>query len=187
LFLSDKKKLSDLKGKARGKDLVDYFTADDLSELSKKFIDYGAKIVTLKCGHRGFYLKTTGRSEMAGIKGANCGAVGQWADCELWSGVYQVDKIASATGAGDASIAGFLAAFLKGKSPEIAVKCACALGAQNVTAMDAISGIKGWNYTMKMVNRREPRVKDVGLKSSKWCFDEKYGLWRKTADQRELI
>ena len=51
------------------------------------------------------------------------------------------DRILSATGAGDTSIAAFIKAMLEKRSPEECVKLAAATGASCVTAYDTVSGL----------------------------------------------
>lgn len=67
---------------------------------------------------------------------------------EEWSGMqgfeysYLADKVVSGTGAGDTSIAAFLASVLEGKSLSRSLQMATAEGASCVTAFDALSGLK---------------------------------------------
>ena len=55
---------------------------------------------------------------------------------------FKADVVRSATGAGDTSIAAFLAAVLEGKGPAACIALAAAEGACCVTAYDALSGLK---------------------------------------------
>ncbi len=54
---------------------------------------------------------------------------------------------------GDSSIAGFLSAFLKGETIENSIRIACAVGGLNITAFDALSGLKSWDETVKMIKK----------------------------------
>ncbi len=104
----------------------------------------GAKIVGLKLGSRGMYLRT-GR---AGCHRDRSGGPGlsnpdAWAGVELWAPCFKVD-VAGTTGSGDATIAGFLAGLLRGLPVEEALTMAVAVGACKVEAVDALSGIRGW-------------------------------------------
>jgi len=56
------------------------------------------------------------------------------------------------TGAGDATIAGFLAALLRDLPPDEAMNAALAVGACNVEAADALSGIRSWCETLQRIN-----------------------------------
>ena len=126
-------------------------TMDDmiLPMLGDKLIEYGAKIAVIKCGVRGYYIKTAEKLEGFGRVAP--------ADLEEWSGrefffeSYHVDNIMSATGSGDSSIAGFLSSFLNGDSIYECVKTGCATGAENLTALDALSGIKSMEETRQLM------------------------------------
>lgn len=58
-----------------------------------------------------------------------------------------MEHVASATGAGDAAIAGFLAAWLRDEPPKRCMTFLTAVGAQNLSAMDSVSGLKSWEET----------------------------------------
>ena len=82
----------------------------------------GAKTVLIKCGPDGLYYKS--------------------ADEEGFQPAFKVPFVASATGAGDTSIAAFLYAILEGKTVSESAAFASAEGACCVTAYDTISGLK---------------------------------------------
>jgi sugar/nucleoside kinase (ribokinase family) len=116
----------------------------DLRHLADRCLDMGARVVVIKCGHVGAYLKTHGPA------GAFLRATAQpeaWGQCEILEPACRVEHVASATGAGDAAIAGFLAAWLRGEPPERCMTFLTAVGAQNLSAMDSVSGLKSWEET----------------------------------------
>ena len=76
-----------------------------------------------------------------------------WAGQELWAPCFQV-QVAGTTGAGDATLAGFLSALLRDLPPRQAVIAAVAVGACNVEAVDTISGIRPWEETLGPRRRR---------------------------------
>ncbi|OGF47991.1 MAG: hypothetical protein A2452_04885 [Candidatus Firestonebacteria bacterium RIFOXYC2_FULL_39_67] len=175
LYTLNKKRYYEIKKAAGSKDPVDFFTLKDLTRVADTLLDYGVKIAVIKCGHRGYYLKTAGKAiiEKLPVKIKN------WAKKEIWTPCFHVEKAASATGAGDASIAGFLTAFVKGESAITAVKCATAAGAQNVTKMDALSGIKDWKTTIKMAQSKKLKIKYFKINDKKWIFNKKDRIWIK--------
>ncbi|MGC8782667.1 MAG: PfkB family carbohydrate kinase, partial [Anaerolineae bacterium] len=85
-------------------------------------------------------------------------------------------EVAGTTGAGDATIAGFLAALLRGLGPAEAVTAAVAVGACNVEAADALSGLRPWDETMRRVAAGWPR-RELRLDATGWRFDAGHGLW----------
>ncbi len=123
-----------IQNKSGHNDAVDYYKQSDISNIAKTFIRYGAKNVLLKCGHRGLYFTDKNK--------------------EIWSPSYKAKKIVSATGSGDCAVAGFLAGVLKGASVENSMKYANAAGLLNLSAYDAVSGIKNWNQILKTVKNR---------------------------------
>ena len=110
--------------------------------LADRLLAMGCRIVLIKCGTGGMLLRTAGRDAVAGV-GARLGL-----DADAWCGrtvfqpCFRAEVVRSATGAGDTSIAAFLAAVLEGKGPDACAALAAAEGACCVTAYDALSGLK---------------------------------------------
>ena len=105
-----------------------------------------------------------------------------WSERELWCPAYAVRDLASATGSGDSSIAGFLAAFLRGESIEMALKYATCLGWQNVQVPDAVSGIRSLEETIELVGRKMPLI-DANLSATGWTWCEEHGVWAAPGDR----
>jgi sugar/nucleoside kinase (ribokinase family) len=100
-----------------------------------------------------------------------------WADQELWAPSYQV-VVVGTTGSGDAAIAGFISGLLRGLSPEETLKAASAVGACNVEAADALSGIRSWEATLA----REAdgwQQNPLQLPNHDWLWDGEHALWKK--------
>ena len=68
----------------------------------------------------------------------------EWRDREVVSPCFRARRVAGTTGAGDCTIAGFLAALLRGDGPVPAATSATAVGASSVEAPDATSGVPPW-------------------------------------------
>ena len=68
-----------------------------------------------------------------------------WASRELWCPAYRVEHIETATGSGDSSIAGFLAALVRGHGVEDALHLANCAGCHNLSGPDAVSGLRDWD------------------------------------------
>ena len=101
-----------------------------------------------------------------------------WADLELRSACFEVGVVGT-TGSGDATIAGFLASVLKGLSPQGAITTAVAVGACNVEASDALSGLRSWDETLSRV-RGGWKHKDLAFQAPGW-IEVSDGLWQKSA------
>lgn len=164
---------------AGGDDILPLVTPQLLSDLSAELLALGVKVVGLKLGYRGFYLRTAGRSALEGM-GRGCPSnLAVWADRELWSPCFQVDVVGTA-GSGDATIAGFLTALLRDLSPIEAVTAAVAVGACNVEAADTLSGLRTWDETMRRVAAGWPKH-PLRLDAAGWCYDDQHGLWLRDA------
>jgi len=106
-----------------------------------------------------------------------------WADRELWAPCFQVDVVGT-TGAGDATVAGFLGGLLRDLAPEDVVTAAVAVGACNVEASDALSGIRPWEETMARVRAGWPR-RWFEMEAPGWHRDERHHLWVKERESCE--
>lgn len=103
---------------------------DDLKSLGERLLSMGAKAVLLKLGEFGAFY---------------------YSDIEAhYSPCFQVE-VKGAIGSGDCTIAGFLAAKLKGLSAKEALTVAVASGACNVEAFDSLSGIPEWDTLQKRI------------------------------------
>ena len=106
LFMLDRTRYEELKAIAGNKDITDIVDLDrDIKPLADKCMAMGVKVLLLKCGVPGLYMRTTGKesltviSEMTGIDAE------RWSGCDLFERSYVTDKVVSASGAGDTSIA----------------------------------------------------------------------------------
>ncbi len=110
-----------------------------LNDLSKKLLELGTKIVVIKLGQNGAYLRTSNIEADRLLQ--NIIEQREWSKMELHSPAYKVNVVGT-TGAGDASIAGFLAKFREGADPKSTLDFMCAVGASSTEAVDSTSGIK---------------------------------------------
>jgi sugar/nucleoside kinase (ribokinase family) len=163
---------------ARGS-LLDQITAALLADLSLELLDMGVKIVGFKLGDRGLYLRTGSEDRLALLGRARPPDFGRWSDREIWAPCFQVDAVGT-TGAGDATIAGFLAALLRGLPPEQTMTMAVAVGACNVEAADALSGLRSWEATAERVAADWPR-RDLCISEPGWQWDTATALWQRPA------
>ncbi len=86
-----------------------HITPHIVSEMGQQLLDMGARIVALKLGDRGLYLRTANAGVLSRMVSGRID-VGKWAERELWMPCFAADVVGT-TGAGDATIAGFLAGF----------------------------------------------------------------------------
>jgi sugar/nucleoside kinase (ribokinase family) len=147
-----------------------------LSDLGGELVGMGAGVVGLKLGSRGLYVRTGDEAALLGFGASRPLNPVAWAGRELWAPCFEVDVVGT-TGAGDATVAGFLSALLRGMSLEQAATGAVAVGACNVEAADALRGIRSWEETWRRVQSGWERHELV-LDAPGWEFDEQHGLWR---------
>lgn len=160
---------------ANGPSFLPLITPQLLSDTSHKLLQMGVKIVALKLGDRGLYLRTAGQPSIEALGRARPSDPASWADRELWTACFKVDVVGTA-GSGDATIAGFLSALLRGMSPEEAVTAAVAVGACNVEAADTLGGVRSWDETMRRIANGWERH-PLNLKAPRWHFDQEHQLW----------
>ncbi len=159
-----------------GDRLLENVTPQLLHDLSDRLIGMGPKIVGLKLGARGFYLRTAGKERLAQSGRAHPRDLQAWANSELWAPCFKV-QVAGTTGSGDATIAGFLSSLLRGLSAEEAARMAVAVGACNVEAPDALSRLQSWEDTSRRVAAGWEQL-ELNLDASGWAWDPHARLWK---------
>jgi len=130
--------------------------------LADRFLAMGCGVVLLKAGAAGIYLRSGGFSRIERIADLTGRADGDWACREIMAPALRMRKIVNTTGAGDASLGGFLAALMRQRGPEQALRAAVAVGAQSLRGPDASRGVGTWSETMAILKdnpghgRRQP-------------------------------
>jgi sugar/nucleoside kinase (ribokinase family) len=166
---------SDSSSSPAGGSLVHRVTPELLHNLSSQLLDMGVKIAGFKLGERGFYLRTAGQKALEGLGRGRPADLAAWAGQTLWAPAFKVE-VAGTTGAGDAAIAGLLSGLLRGLGPRQALSAAVAVGACNVEAADAQSGLRSWDDTLARIAAGWNRHA-LDLPSSDWRWDEVSGVW----------
>lgn len=176
LYMVRTETYQELRETAGGPSILPLIRPELLSDLSQELIALGAKFVVLKLGDRGLYLRTASHEKLATMGRAQPSDLATWANRELWATCFRAD-IVGTTGAGDATIAGFLSALLRELPPETALIAAVAVGACNVEAIDALGGIRSWDETWQRVREGWPHHELV-LEAPGWVYDAESQLWR---------
>jgi sugar/nucleoside kinase (ribokinase family) len=184
LFMIRRKTYEEMCAAISDSNILPLITPEILSDVSQELFEMGTRIVGLKLGYRGLYLRT-GNSALIKLMGRACPSnPDTWASKELWAPCFKV-KVAGTTGSGDATIAGFLAALLRDLSMEESLQLAVAVGACNVEAVDALSGICSWEATRaRLAAGWEQQSMD--LDRPDWKFDKSSGLWQGRATKEKL-
>lgn len=156
-FMLDRHRYEEWSERAAGKDMTEVLTPDDVKPLAEKAISMGAKVALVKCGALGMYYKTAEKEKMELLcKNLDLDIDG-WAEKEGFENSFVPEKILSATGAGDTSIAAFLVSILEGSGIEEAVQMALATGACCLAGYDALSGLKPLSELREKIGRGWPR------------------------------
>ena len=169
LFLIDRPRYDELS--ARG-DVLSQVDGPLLHRLSGQLLDWGSKIVVMKLGEHGLYLRTSG--DASNLPGLNK----QWSDRELIAPCFNVNVVGT-TGSGDCTIAGFLAGMFKGlPTPQAVMTAAVGVGACNVEVPDALSGVPTWEKLQTRLASGWKR-REVGLSLPGWTLDSSTQVWEK--------
>lgn len=145
-----------------------------LREITHWLIGAGAGAVLLKLGDEGAYLRTSGDAGRLPKLGSD------WVGRELLTSCYSV-HVSGATGAGDCTIAGMLAAIHAGWKPAEALNLAVAVGACSVEAPDATGGVRPLGKTLERIRGGwEKRPCEMSVDECHW--DAEAQLWAGAAD-----
>lgn len=144
-YMLDRDRFYEWQERAAGRDITEILDIEkDVKPLAEQCMDFGAKVLLIKCGAPGMYYRTADRRTIGKISSRVELNPNQWAGKEGFEKSYVPERILSGTGAGDTSIAAFLTAMLKGYSLERALQLSAATGASCVAAYDALSGLKSF-------------------------------------------
>ncbi len=147
---------------------------EEIVDLGERLVAMGAAIVGIKAGHYGLYLRTSSEQR---LRDAGPGLPEDrvaWAGREMWSSPFEVTVVGT-TGAGDATVAGFLFGLLSNMAPEATITAACAVGASCVETADATTSIRSWQTTRERMEggwRRWALLPGAG-----WTESRQRGVW----------
>ena len=154
-FMLDRVALEKVRARAQdGDPLAVLSVEEDVEPLADRAISLGAKVVLVKCGAKGLYYRTASREKMESLakksgmwlaeerNGDRCGLPEGWIDRKGFEKSYAPERVLSATGAGDTTIAAFLVAMLEGYPFERCLQLATATGASCVESYDALGGLR---------------------------------------------
>lgn len=173
LFMFHRQRFEDLSSEYG--DVLKGITPALLSDMGTELLEMGAKVVLLKLGHQGAYLRATNQGKLHAFGRGAPNSISKWADQELWSPCYQVDVVGT-TGSGDATIAGFLSAILRDLPPKEALNAAVAVGACNVEALDALSGLRSWEETITRIQDGWTKH-TLNIEAPGWVRNDQQALW----------
>lgn len=163
-FMLDRERFEEWQRCANGQDITDILDVErDIKPLADMCMKLGAKVLLIKCGALGMYYRTADRQNLEKIGKKAKINVENWANKEGFEESYVPETLVSGTGAGDTSIAAFLAAMLEGYSLEEAVQLAVAMGASCVSQHDAISGLRSFEELKQKIAQGWKKRSDINV------------------------
>lgn len=156
-------------------EILDQITPHLLEDLSGELLEMGVKIVVIKMGSRGVYLRTASEGALQSMGRARPLPERNWAGRERWIPCFKVGVVGT-TGSGDSTIAGFLAGLLRRVSIEEALTMAVAVGACNVEAADSLSGLRTWEATRERVKAGWVQL-PLAIDAPGWTWDKSTRMW----------
>jgi sugar/nucleoside kinase (ribokinase family) len=126
--------------------VFEHLTLAYLDGLADELLGMGVAIAGFKLGEYGLFLKAADPERLAPLHDRLGLDVNEWAQAQVYQQAFQVEVVGT-TGAGDSAYAALLTALLKRLAPAQAAQMACAVGACNVEAADASSGVRSWSAT----------------------------------------
>jgi sugar/nucleoside kinase (ribokinase family) len=181
LFMLRRERFHALTSRVGAAHLLDALTMEDVISLGDEARSLGAKIVILKLGTRGIYLRTGHQLSDLG-RGAPSN-LESWSGRQLWVPAFQPDRMVSTVATGDAAIAGFLAALLRDCPPAFALSIAAAVGACCVEASGALGGVQSWDDTLARLEAGWEHL-PLALGADGWAWDGRAAIWRGPVDRR---
>lgn len=150
---------------------------DDVRSLAQTLLSMGFAVVVIKLGLRGVYLATT--DDAANLAAWRIGA--EWRARELMVPCFHANFV-NASGAGDCTIAGFIASLAAGCGPEQALTVAVAAGAASAEAPDASSGVPSMSELQGRIAGGWERI-EGWAPGCDWTFDARAAVWNHAREE----
>lgn len=128
LFMLEPEAYAALNARAGSGGLIDAIDHAAFERLADRILLLGVKVLLIKAGHRGAYLRTAE-------------SPARWID----PFPVDPDRMINACGAGDCAVAAFLTALLNGNPVEQAARYAMLAGRDNLYGIDTLSGLCDWH------------------------------------------
>ena len=154
IYMVDRNRLKEWISRAKaGEDFVFHVSTEELENLADIVLSMGTKVVLIKCGARGMYLRTASEESLARIGGGIGALLQNWGNISHFECSYKPERVASATGAGDSSIAAFLYAVTLGYDWRKCLQMATGTGASCVEEFDGLSGLRSFSELEEKIQK----------------------------------
>ncbi len=151
LFMLVPELYSSLKFQSAGGDMIDVIPAEQYGRMAEKILSMGIKVLLIKAGHKGAYLRTgdLAKLNLSPLRLSDCVGCpnGAW----IPSLPVEAGRFRNASGAGDCAVAGFLSALLKNETVMTAGHYAMMAGRDNLYGQDALSGLTDWAHMSELL------------------------------------
>lgn len=152
LFMLEPKRYARILSGAAGGDIIAAVSPDLVERLGNRLLAMGVKVLMIKAGQRGAYLRTGDIGKLNAATPLNLPAE-NWNGRDLWIPAFPADprRVRNACGAGDCAVAGFLAAMLEGADIEKTGRYAMLAGRDNLYGIDSLGGLSDWKRMTNMI------------------------------------
>lgn len=176
-FMIDRELYRQWEEKTAGKELIQGIDLEkDLTRLSDQLLQMGAKVILIKCGAKGLYLRTAKGAMLSTMGRGAPEQIERWTDLELFEECFLPEQVRSGTGAGDTTIAAFLTAVMEGRTWNQSMKLAAGTGACCVEAFDALSGLRSFE---ELEEKMERGWKKQPVELLSWEYSTADKCWKK--------
>ena len=173
LFILRRPLFDQLTAQAGESGIVALITPSIVAELGQYLLHMGAKMVGIKVGQRGLYLRTADDDALASMGLAQPMSRELWTRRELWVPCF-VPQTIGTTEANDSMSAGFLLGLLHDMTPEAALHMAYAAGTCSLETLDAIGNIQ---YGPRLHTPQDRQFVAAG-----WRWNVEHEVWLGPAD-----
>jgi sugar/nucleoside kinase (ribokinase family) len=160
-----------------GKNFLSSITPEMLHEWTAILLDWGVKLILVKLGERGLYLRTAKVKSWERAGRGLSELSDQWIDRELWAPAFKV-TVRGTTGAGDAATGGFLASLLRGQGPERSLDIAAGVGGISVGQVGCGSEAISWEDILERIELGWA-VRPLDLAAYGWQQANAFGIWQR--------
>jgi sugar/nucleoside kinase (ribokinase family) len=126
--------------------------------LADRVLAMGPAVVALKLGDEGLYVRTSEGEAIERMCERLALVPRDWRNREVYAPCFEPSQVRGTTGAGDCTIAGLLAAVLRGEDAVSAATSASAVGACSVESPDATGGVPSWDVVAARISGSWPRL-----------------------------
>jgi len=158
LFMLEPKRYARILSEADGGDIMDAVSPDLVVRLGNRILAMGVKVLMIKIGHRGAYLRTGDVGKLNAATSLKLPAE-NWSGRSLWIPAFPADprRVRNACGAGDCAVAGFLTAMLEGTDLEKTGRYAMLAGRDNLYGIDSLGGLSDWKRMTNMIGTQRTK------------------------------